>query len=59
MTVNHCHHILSATQGYSARRNDKMLVLFNEFVRVFYDGDLMKDVTFKLLQKNLMETSLG
>jgi hypothetical protein len=27
-------------------------VLFDEFVRGIYEGDLMQDVTFKLLEKN-------
>jgi hypothetical protein len=40
------------TQGYPARWNDKTLVLFDEFVRGIYEGDLMQDVTFKLLEKN-------
>jgi len=52
MTVNHRRRILSTTQGYPARWNDKTLVLFDDFVRGIYEGDLMQDVTFKLLQKD-------
>jgi hypothetical protein len=52
MTVNHHCHILSANQGYCARWNDKMLVLFDEFVQGIYEGDLMQGVTFKLLERN-------
>jgi hypothetical protein len=52
MTANHHHHILSTTQGYPARWNDKTLVLFDWFVQGIYDGDVMNDVTFKLLDKD-------
>jgi hypothetical protein len=46
---------LSTTQGYPARWNDKTLVFFDDFVRGIYEGDLMQDVTFKLLQKDQNE----
>jgi hypothetical protein len=52
MTVNHCRRILSNTQGYPAKWIDKTLVLFDEFVRGIYDGDVMEDETFKLLEKD-------
>lgn len=52
MTVNHRCRIFSITQGYPARWNDKTLVFFDDFVRGIYEGDLMQDVTFKLLQKD-------
>jgi hypothetical protein len=58
MMVNHRHHTLSMTQVYPARWNDKMLVWFDEFVRGIYEGDLMQDVTFKILEKMAMEKSL-
>jgi hypothetical protein len=32
MTVNHHHHILFTTQGYPVRWNDKILVLFDDFL---------------------------
>jgi len=52
MTLNHHCCILSTTQGYPARWNDKALVLFDDFVRGIYDGDVMEDVTFNLLEKD-------
>jgi len=52
MTLNHHCCILSTTQGYPARWNDKTLVLFDDFVRGIYDGDVMEDVTFNLLEKD-------
>jgi len=37
LTVNHRRQILSTTQGYPARWNDKTLVLFDDFVRGIFE----------------------
>ena len=51
LTVNHRRQILSSTQGYPGRWNDKTLVLFDDFVRGIYEGKVMPDVLFALRKK--------
>jgi hypothetical protein len=51
LTVNHRRQILSTTHGHPARWNDKTLVLYDQFVRGIYEGNVMNDVEFILLER--------
>jgi hypothetical protein len=50
LTSNHRKRILSTTKGHPARWNDKTLQLFDEFMTGIYDGSLLDDVEFELLE---------
>lgn len=50
MTVNHRRRILHTTNGHPARWNDKTIILFDDFVRGIYDGRLLDEVEFELLE---------
>jgi hypothetical protein len=52
MTVNHRRRILSTTTGHPARWNDKTLIWFDQFVRAVYDGEILDDVEFELLERD-------
>jgi hypothetical protein len=52
LTVNHRRLILSTTVGYPGRWNDKTLVMFDEFVRGMYEGKVLDDVEFVLLEED-------
>jgi DDE superfamily endonuclease len=51
ITVNHRRRILSTTTGHPSRWNDKTLVLFDTYARAIYDGEILQDVEFVLLEK--------
>ena len=38
LTVNHRRRILGTTKGHPARFNDKVLITFDEFVKLLKDG---------------------
>ena len=50
-TVNHRRRILNTTTGHPSRWNDKTLVLFDTYARAIYDGEILQDVEFVLLEK--------
>jgi len=50
LTMNHRNQILSATVSYPGRWNDKKIVLFDSFVRGIYEGSIMPNLTFELLE---------
>ena len=49
MTVNHCRLILSTTHGHPARFNDKILVMFDDFVNKVKHGFFDDKHEFTLL----------
>eukprot|EP00804_Cyclotella_cryptica_P015709 CCRYP_019516-RA/>CCRYP_019516-RA protein AED:0.25 eAED:0.25 QI:0/0/0/1/1/1/2/0/275 len=51
ITVNHRRRILHSTRGGPGRWNDKMIVLFDTFVRGIRDGDHLNDVEFELFEQ--------
>jgi hypothetical protein len=53
LTVNHQRLILSSTQEYPARWNNKTLVMYDEFVHQgMYEGTRLGDVEFVLLEED-------
>jgi hypothetical protein len=52
VTVNHHRRILSATGGRPTKWNDKLLVLFNNFVQGIHDGNILNDLEFELFKMN-------
>lgn len=50
MTVNHRRRILGTTKGHPARWNDKTLQLHDSFLKQLWDGNILEDVCFKLLE---------
>jgi hypothetical protein len=50
LTVNHRRQILSTTRGHPSRWNDKTLVLFDAFAKGIYDGTVLSDVEFSMLE---------
>jgi DDE superfamily endonuclease len=50
LTVNHRRQILSTTRGHPSRWNDKTLVLFDAFAKGIYDGTVLSDVEFGMLE---------
>ena len=51
MTVNHRRRILSTTFGHPARWNYKTIQLFDEWLKGLYDGAILGDFQFVLLEK--------
>jgi len=54
VTVNHRHCILSTTAGHPSHWNDKTLVLFDEFVKVFTMEPFFKMLNLNCMSKVLM-----
>ena len=48
--MNHQHQILSTAVGYPGRWNDKTIDLFDPFVRGIYEGSIMPNLPFELLE---------
>ena len=44
--------MLYTTKGHASRWNDKTLVLFDEFLSVIHEGNILQDVLFHLEEKN-------
>ena len=53
LTVNHRRRILSSTQGHPARWNDKTLILHDDLARGIYEGTILSDVEFVLLEEDI------
>lgn len=51
MTVNYHRGILHSTCGGPGRLNDKMMVIFDTFVKGICDGDYIHNIKFKLFEK--------
>ena len=49
LTINHCRRILCTTTGHLARFNDKILIIFDGFVKSARDGNYNDKFNFKLL----------
>ena len=50
--MNHCREILSTTRGYPATWNDKILVMFDDFVTRLKTGEYLSDFAFQLWDHN-------
>jgi hypothetical protein len=52
LTVNHRCRILSTTIGYPSWWNDMTVVLFDSFVKVIYEGNILPDLQYELLERD-------
>jgi hypothetical protein len=50
LTVNHRRRILSTTSGMPGRWNDKTVVLFDDFVKGIYEGQIHTNAKFNLFE---------
>ena len=51
LTVNHCREILGSTRGHPGSFNDKMVVMYDEFITDIKHGHIFSDYEFELLER--------